>query len=84
MTSYNARLLNEPKLRAIVEIADDIADACNMLGDALAEYENTSELSGEERSDARNAAREDAWTQLGEVLAGARRLAAVKEQLETL
>lgn len=81
MTTYNARLLTLPRMREIAEIADSISDACNVLGDSLAEYENVSELPVDERQDAREEARDEAWEKIGEILADAKKLSELRDRL---
>ena len=72
--SYNSRLFNDTKLRAIVQITDSISDECQSVADALADYESASDLTGSERTDARNDAREAAFAALGDLLSEAARL----------
>ena len=59
MTQHNARLLNEPRLRAVVEMTDDVSDACQVIADALSDYETAGELTGQDRTDGREDARAD-------------------------
>ena len=74
--SYNSRLLNEPRLRAIVEITDSISNECQSVADALSDYESASDLTGAERTEARESAREAAFQALGDLVSEARRLQA--------
>jgi hypothetical protein len=55
MTQWNARLLNAPKLRAIVELTDELADHCQSIANALADYEGADDLAGVERTEEREA-----------------------------
>lgn len=82
MTTYNSRLFTQPRLREIVEQMDDCANHAQEAADALAEYENASELSGEEARQAREDARELAWTSIGDLLASADRVRALRDRLE--
>lgn len=81
MTTYNSRLFTKPRLREIVEQMDDCANHAQEAADALAEYENASELSGEEATQAREDARELAWASIGELLASADRVRVLRDRL---
>jgi hypothetical protein len=72
--SYNARLFNEGRLKGIVELTDGISDNCQIVADALADYEGASELTGSERTEMRESSRESAFQALGDLLSDARRL----------
>jgi hypothetical protein len=64
MTQFNARLLNEPRMRKVAELTDEISEHAQSIVDALADYESAADLSGQERTDAREEAREalhQAW-----------------------
>lgn len=67
--TYNSRLFTETRLRLVVETTDDMANTCGEIADALADYENAAELSGSERTEAREEARDEAWAKIGELLA---------------
>lgn len=82
MTTYNSRLFNEPRLREIVEQMDDCANHAQEAADALAEYENASELPSSEQTQAREDARELAWSAIDELLAAADRVRALRERIE--
>lgn len=73
---YTSRLFHEPRLRAIAEIADDIADACERLTQSLAEYQQASELPQAERPEARETARQTAWDALTDLLQDSGRIKA--------
>lgn len=79
--TYNSRLFNEPKLRRIVEVTDNIAEGCGLIADALADYENAGDLPSSERGEARDQAREDAWNQIGELLSYADDLRALRDTI---
>lgn len=75
MTTYNSRLFTQPRLREIVEQMDDCANHAQEAADALAE------LSGSEATQAREEARELAWTSIGDLLASADRVSVLRERL---
>jgi hypothetical protein len=79
--SYNARLFNQPKLLAIVELTDSVSNECESVADALADYQAADELTGQDRADAREEAREAAWAALGDLLAEADKLRKLRDQL---
>lgn len=82
MTTYNSRLFTQPRLREIVEQMDDCANHAQEAADALAEYENASELSGSEATEARENARELAWTSINDLLASADRVRMLRDRIE--
>lgn len=81
MTQFNARLLNSPQLRKIVEICDDLSEQTQLVADALAEYENASEYPADEQREAREQARADVWEAVGEILSLAERLRSRREEV---
>ncbi len=79
--SYNSRLFNDTKLKAIVQITDSISGECQSVADALADYESASDLTGRERTGARDEAREAAFQALGDLLSEAARLKAEYDKI---
>lgn len=79
--TFSSRLFNRPKLVEIVSLTDDMADQCGEIADTLAEYENADELSGEEQTEARQDAREVAWTLIDELLSNAERLRQIRDTM---
>lgn len=80
--SYNSRLFTQPKLREIVDITDSISNICEEVSDALSAYEQAEDE--EDPVSAREEAREQAWTGIGELLAYAEELKAKREWLEKM
>ena len=79
--TYNSRLFTQPKLLEIVELTDSISNECESAADALADYQSAAELPDGERAEAREEAREAAWVALGELLAEADKLRALRDKL---
>lgn len=67
MSIYHSRLINAASLRELVEYTDELANYCIELSGHVADYENAEDLSGSERADAREMARDDAWVTLSEM-----------------
>lgn len=76
--TYNQRLFNAPKLRAIVGVTDDIAEYCTTIADALATYEDAT---GTEGADDREQARDEAWSAMGDLLSSAAELSRLRDGL---
>lgn len=79
---YNSRLLNEPKLRTLAAIADEISNHCTEITDALCDYQNAEDLPSGERAEARDDAREAVWSALGDLLAEAAKLQEERGRLD--
>jgi hypothetical protein len=79
---FNSRLLNGPRLQAIAAAADEIANHCTELADALCDYESAAELPADERAEARDDAREAAWVAMGDLLTEAGRLREERDKLD--
>lgn len=75
MAEYNSRLFTAPKLKAMVEITDDISNTCTELSDLLAAYEQVDEeYEKGERAAAREEIRGNAWALMLEIVGDAKRL----------
>lgn len=72
MAEYNSRLFTAPKLRAIVELTDDISNNCSELSDILSGYEQAEDE--EDPAAVREEARETAWSLMSEILFDAKKL----------
>ena len=79
--TYNSRFFNAPALRKIVELTDSIADECQSVADALGDYESANDLTGQDKTAARDEAREAAWAALGDLLAEADKLRAEYDRI---
>ena len=80
--SYDSRLFRKPQLKRIVELSDDINDACTMLNDCLAAYEDADTLPSAEAVEEREAQRDEAWNLAQTIRNGALELAALMDRLE--
>jgi len=80
--TYNSRLFSEPKLREIVAVTDEIANQCQIVSDALSDYESAADEPAGDRAGLRESAREQAFSAMGDLLSDASRLKAIYETLE--
>jgi hypothetical protein len=80
--TYNSRLFNEPKLRAVVDLTDSISAECQAAADALADYQNAADEPTAERAEIREMARETAFQAIGDLLAEAAKLRVIRDSLE--
>lgn len=76
-----ADLIKRPQFKKLASAADEISDRAGEVVDALADYENADELSGEEATAAREDARESAWMAAEQLLSEARVIEAEVERL---
>jgi hypothetical protein len=81
-TTYDEKRFTGKRMRRLGEIASELVTCSEELSQAVDEWEDADALTGEDRAEVRQSARDEAWDALSELLAEADKLREIRHQIE--